>query len=89
MSRIEDGQEYWVPEHVREYLRSMGLRQLRVRVHGSTARIEVEPEAMALIAAPKTARSVNDTLRSLGFSRVTLDLAGYRSGSMNDSLHML
>ena len=72
-----------------EYLRSLGPRQLRVRVHGSTARIEVEPEALPLIAAPDTARSVNDKLRSLGFSRVTLDLAGYRSGSMNDSLHML
>ena len=90
-SRIAYGEELTarkltMVDAAEEYLRSLGLRQLRVRVHGSTARIEVEPEAMSLIAAPDTARAVNERLRSLGFSRVTLDLAGYRTGSMNDAL---
>ena len=68
------------------FLASLGLRQYRVRVHGTMARLEVEPEAMVLLAAPATAQRVNETLRALGFSRVTLDLAGYRAGSMNDAL---
>ena len=68
------------------YLGSLGLRQVRVRVHGTLARIEVEPEAVASLAAPETAAKVNEKLRALGFSHVALDLAGYRTGSMNADL---
>ena len=69
-----------------QYLSGLGLRQVRVRVHGTLARIEVEPEAIARLAAPETAEAVNDTLRALGFSHVALDLSGYHTGSMNADL---
>ncbi len=70
------------------YLASLGLRQVRVRVHGTLARIEVEPESIARLAAPETAAKVNEKLRALGFSHVALDLAGYRTGSMNTDLSL-
>ena len=90
-SRVAYGEELTAEklamvDDAEEYLRSLGLRQLRVRLHGTTARIEAESEALPLLAAPAAARSVNEKLRALGFSRVTLDLAGYRTGSMNDDL---
>lgn len=66
-----------------QYLMGLGLKQLRVRVHGDMARIEAEPAAFGLLTAPDTAAAVDEKLRALGFSRVTLDLRGYRTGSMN------
>ena len=64
-------------------LMALGLKQLRVRCHGTLARIEVEPSALPQLAAPETARNLNEKLRALGFTYVTLDLGGYRTGSMN------
>lgn len=57
------------------------LAQRRVRVHGDLARIEVLPAQLALVA--EHAAALDAALRALGFSRVTLDLGGYRMGSMN------
>ncbi len=70
------------------YLRGLGLglRQLRVRHHGALARIEVAPEDVAKLAAPAVASSVAAALRELGYTYVTLDLAGYRTGSLNEVL---
>ena len=73
-------------EKAEEFLSSLGFRQKRVRVHGTLARIEAEPEDIPRLAAPETAGQVSAALRALGFSRVTLDLEGYRTGSMNDGL---
>ena len=62
----------------------LGLTQLRVRSHGDVARIEVPPEAIARIAA--RAEEVAAALKGFGFAYVTLDLQGYRTGSMNETL---
>ncbi|MFY9801100.1 MAG: TIGR00268 family protein, partial [Methanoregula sp.] len=58
--------------------------QLRVRLHGASARIEVHIEEMEKIMGMRPA--VVKKLRSIGFTYVTLDLEGYRSGSMDDVL---
>jgi len=68
------------------FLRSLGLRQLRVRHHGDVARIEVEPEDMALLAQNGSRERVVERLKGLGYRYVTLDLAGFRSGSLNEVL---
>lgn len=57
--------------------------QLRVRDHGHIARIEAEPELLPLLAQPEKAAEIASSVGSLGFSWVTLDLAGYRMGSLN------
>lgn len=64
-------------------LRRLGIRQLRVRHHGDVARIETDAEGMAIVFAPENRELVVERLRNLGFKHVALDLAGYRSGSMN------
>jgi uncharacterized protein len=64
-------------------LRAIGLRQVRVRHHGDVARIETDAEGMALAFAPENRERVVSRLQNLGFKHVALDLAGYRSGSMN------
>ena len=69
-----------------DFLHGLGFRQVRVRVHGDLARIEAEPDALARLAAPELRAQVTQRLRALGFLYVTLDLGGYRTGSMNDSL---
>jgi uncharacterized protein len=66
------------------YLRTFGVRQVRVRHLGENARIEVEPEDMARVVENHAA--ILAYLNALGFAGVTLDLAGYRSGRMNDDL---
>ena len=57
---------------------------MRVRLHGTLARIEVLPEDFGKAAELRT--QIYDELKALGFSYVTLDLLGYRTGSMNDFL---
>jgi uncharacterized protein len=68
------------------FLRSLGLRQLRVRHHGDIARIEVDQEGMDLLMRDGNRERIVERLRSLGYLYVTLDLAGFRSGSMNEGL---
>ena len=64
-------------------LRGFGLRQVRVRHHGETARIETDDEGMELAFDPAKRGKIVARLQSLGFRFVALDLAGYRTGSMN------
>lgn len=64
-------------------LRSLGIRQLRVRHHGDVARIETDAEGMLIAFAPENRVRVVERLRNLGFKHVALDLEGYRQGSMN------
>ncbi|WP_168121557.1 ATP-dependent sacrificial sulfur transferase LarE [Paenibacillus sp. HB172176] len=66
------------------YIRSLGFGQVRVRSHGDMARIEVEPDAMAELL--KAADRISERLKSLGYVYVSMDLTGYRSGSMNKAL---
>lgn len=67
-----------------DFLRSLGFGQLRVRQHGSMARIEVVPDELEKAVA--AAGPIVQKLKSLGYSYVTLDLQGYRTGSMNEVL---
>jgi len=69
-----------------KYLRSLGMRELRLRHHGDIARIEVDMEGMALLLDDGVRRQMVNKLKSLGYTYVTLDLAGYRSGSLNEKL---
>jgi uncharacterized protein len=71
-------------EEAEGYLRRLGFGQLRVRHHGETARIEVLPEDMAKIIEAR--EGIVEELKALGFTYVALDLAGFRSGSMNEVL---
>ncbi|MDQ2715117.1 MAG: ATP-dependent sacrificial sulfur transferase LarE [Chloroflexota bacterium] len=65
-------------------LRDLGFHQLRVRHHGNVARIEVERSEMPRLIEEEMSRQVTDGLRAIGYMYVTLDLLGFRSGSMNE-----
>ena len=65
-------------------LRELGFRQCRVRHHGAVARVEVEADDIARAAGPAR-EEIARRLRALGFTWVTLDLDGFRSGSMNEA----
>jgi len=73
-------------EEAEMFLRSLGLRQLRVRHHGQIARIELDDSGMAVLMSGGRRQAVVSKLKELGFSYVALDLAGFRSGSMNEVL---
>ena len=66
------------------FLRGLGIRQLRVRHHGEVARIEVEPADIAAVVEHR--ERIVRRLKNLGYQYVTIDLAGFRSGSMNETL---
>ena len=69
-----------------QFLLDHGFKQLRVRIHGNLARIEVLPEDISRFADPALRAAVNANFKAAGFSYVTLDLQGYRTGSMNEVL---
>jgi len=68
------------------YLKGLGLRNVRVRHHDSIARIEIPRADMACFLEDGVADGVVQKLKSLGFRHVTLDLQGFRSGSLNESV---
>jgi uncharacterized protein len=74
-------------EAAEAFLRSLGLRQLRVRHHNDVARIEVEAPDMAALVEQR--ERIVEQLRALGYKYVALDLAGFRSGSLNDVLPLM
>lgn len=61
------------------YIRSLGFTQLRVRMNGSIARIETAPGDICRITEPETAGAIDEYLRKLGYTRVSVDLRGYGS----------
>jgi uncharacterized protein len=69
-----------------QLLLDLGFTQLRVRIHGTIARIEVGQDEILRLAAPEIRRQVSEALHGLGFSYVTLDMDGYQTGSMNRTL---
>ena len=73
-------------EEAEKFIRPFCKGQLRVRHHGSLARIEVEPEWISKLAEPGTARLIAGKLKALGFHHVALDLSGYKMGSLNEDL---
>lgn len=87
-SRIEYGRPVTrealaVVEKGEDALRSMGFRQFRVRHHGEIVRIEISREELTRALDPAMAAHFTGIFKSLGFKFVTLDLEGFRSGSMN------
>jgi uncharacterized protein len=77
LARIERGEDA---------LRRLGFRQFRVRDHGRLARIEIAPEEMERALAPEMTRRFVELFKPLGYDFVTLDLEGYRQGSLNAAL---
>ena len=79
LGRVERGEEF---------LRSEGLREFRVRVHGDLVRLEVSPAEMPTVLNIETAARYSRVFKELGFQYVTLDLTGFRSGSMNEAINI-
>jgi pyridinium-3,5-biscarboxylic acid mononucleotide sulfurtransferase len=69
-----------------EELKALGFRQFRTRFHGELVRIEVAREEMPLALSMEMAGRLTQIFRKLGYKYVTLDLAGYRQGSLNEVL---
>lgn len=73
-------------ECAEQLILDQGFHQVRVRIHGTIARIEVLPEEIEYFMQENVRHEMADSLHKLGFSYVTLDLQGYRTGSMNETL---
>lgn len=73
-------------EQAEQFLQDLGFTQVRVRVHGSLARIEVLSEEIPQLMLQDNRKRIAEKLKEYGFSYVTMDLCGYRIGSMNESL---
>ena len=69
-----------------QLLLDMGFHQVRVRIHGNIARIEVLPDEITKIVEDGNRTKIANQLKEYGFDYVTLDLLGYRTGSMNETL---
>lgn len=67
-------------------VRDLGFRVVRVRHHGDLARVEVGAGELARVTEPGIARNLDRALRALGFRHVTVDLRGYRLGSLNEGV---
>ena len=69
-----------------KFLHQLGFQQVRVRHHEKIARIEVEPEEWERFSNFDLRSQIQQKLREFGFLYVTLDLVGYRTGSLNEAL---
>lgn len=69
-----------------QLLLDLGFCQVRVRIHGRIARIEILPDEFEKLMRPENREMIYKYFKELGFSYVTLDLGGYRTGSMNETL---
>lgn len=90
-SRMEYGRKVTVEalsviERGEDALRALGFKQFRVRHHGEIVRIEIAGNEMPGALTPEMARQFTEIFKGLGFKFVTLDLEGFRSGSMNQLL---
>jgi len=70
-------------------LRDLGFHQFRVRLHDKLARVEIAPDELPRALTPEMATAINARLKAAGFLYVSLDLEGYRQGSLNASLDKL
>ena len=92
-SRFPYGEEITVDklqrvEKAEDFLRELGFIQFRVRSHGDVARIELDENGMDRAMREELRHTITKRLKAVGFSYVTLDLEGYRTGSMNEVLEM-
>lgn len=81
-----DERKLGMVERAEQLLLDLGFYQVRVRIHGMMARIEVMPEELCRIVEPQVREQITAKFKEFGFTYVTLDLAGYRTGSMNETL---
>lgn len=79
LTRINDAEQY---------LRSLGITQVRVRHHDRIARIEVGLDDLPILVSPEHRSGIVAALKSFGYTYVTVDLAGYRTGSLNETLKL-
>lgn len=77
LAQVEEGEER---------LRALGFRQVRLRHHGDLARVEIAPDEMQRAFDPEMAAAIARAIKPLGFRWVSLDLEGYRMGSLNEVL---
>lgn len=77
LSQVEEGERL---------LRALGFVQVRLRHHGELARVEVEPSELPKALEPVMAKRITEAIKPLGFKYVSLDLEGYRTGSLNEVL---
>ena len=77
LARIESGEDF---------IRGLGFRQFRLRAHGELARVEIAPDELPRALDAEMTQRIAAELKQLGFTYVTLDLEGYRTGSLNASL---
>ncbi|MHC4187884.1 MAG: ATP-dependent sacrificial sulfur transferase LarE [Planctomycetota bacterium] len=73
-------------EQAEDFLRSLGFIEFRVRHHDTVARIEINPVDFPKLTSDELREQILEKIKSLGFQYVTLDLQGFRSGSLNESL---
>ncbi len=88
-SRVAYGEEITAEkmrrvDEAEAFLQDLGFRQARLRVHGDLARIEIAPDAFPLLLSRR--EEVAAKCKALGFSYAAMDLSGYRTGSMNETL---
>ncbi len=69
-----------------QYLLDLGIWQIRVRIHNNLARIETDENGFKLLLDPQLRNQIFEEFRKIGFTYVSLDLKGYRTGSMNETL---
>jgi len=73
-------------EQAEDFLLALGLRMVRFRHHGELCRIEIDPADWAVLFPPAIREKIVEFMRNIGYQYVTLDLAGYRSGAMDEVL---
>lgn len=74
-------------DRAEQLLLDMGFTQLRVRIHGNLARVELPPDQFPRFMEAETRTRVAKAFREIGFAYTTLDMQGYRTGSMNETLN--
>ncbi|MDF2485168.1 MAG: hypothetical protein K0R46_1336 [Herbinix sp.] len=73
-------------DQAEQYLLDLGIWQVRVRIHNNLARIEVDEKGFETFSNPELRQQIYEEFRKIGFTYISLDLKGYRTGSMNETL---
>lgn len=89
-SRFPYGQRITAPalervDRAERFIKQFGFKELRVRVHSETARIEINPDEFPVLTDESVRNKIVVFLKGLGYKHITLDLQGFRSGSLNES----
>lgn len=73
-------------DQAEQLLLDLGFHQVRVRIHGKLARIEVDANELSRLLEPEVKDKIISEFKKIGFSYITMDLSGYRTGSMNEEI---